>query len=141
MLSTKDFKKQVETWVSDGNYKHISISAKKRLEAMGLMDLGVGSIYRWMEKDWFERAVREGVMVKDWYGKWIPVARVLKLEKVVGKRGMNEITKTEEFVDASRFEKFDREYKEFRDKKDKEAYKLSMLDDFEQTRGNLVESI
>lgn len=141
MLSTNDYKAQITAWVKDDQWKIIQLSAKKRLEAMGLLDLGVGSIYRWMEKDWFDRAVREGVMVKDWYGKWIPVAKVLKLEKVVGKKGMTEITKIEEFVDASRFEKFDREYKLFKEQKEKEEYKVSMLGEFEQDRGKLVKSL
>lgn len=73
----------------------------------GFIDLGLGSRWRVMHVEWFEKAKRLGILRKDSYGNWIPY---------IGEMVYNEQKKQYRMQDATgwkAYSDFEKEYKAF----------------------------
>jgi|GEM_PF-5524947 len=92
MMSSMDFFKQIEVWAHNKEWMKIKISASKRLQAQNFVDLGIGSYWRFMDKEWFEKAKEEGVirLVKN---QWLPLVDTEEKTETIGRRGKDVLTK------------------------------------------------
>jgi len=93
MMSSQDFSKQIQTWAHNKEWLKVKISAKKRLEAKGIIDLGIGSYWRFMDKEWFEKAKQEEIIKQNAYGQWVPLVVMEEKTETIGRRGKDAITK------------------------------------------------
>lgn len=111
----------------------ISLVAHRRLLKKGLKYLGIGSVYKWLEPEWFERAVREGVISyvlspvgqeynaktkkhdgSDVSGTWEVVAEEVDEQVEVGRRGNRPLYQTRKVLSTKRFESFNAEYQQWK---------------------------
>jgi len=72
--------------------------------------LPLGSAWNVMYKEWFDEAIELGVIRKNAYGQYVPLAVVKTVEKIVGKHGRENIIEKEEILDFSAFFEFARRY-------------------------------
>jgi len=106
VLPFPEFKQNIVKWRSERDFKSIKISATKRLEALGYVDLGIGSFKRWIKEEWFEKAKRLDVIRKK-DDVWMPLAVVRYEEEPVGKKGDSYIYgQRKEVLDYSKFFNF-----------------------------------
>ena len=118
-------------------FSAISAVAKIRLQNKGFVDLGTGSVWKWMEKDWFERACKEGAIQyepaypdKDYEGNPIKgryIATYEEKEEKVEKerRGNRIIYETVKVKDYSTFIRFYKAYEEYVANKPKKVVPLT----------------
>jgi hypothetical protein len=116
--------------VRQKQFTALKLGAQARLRSKGLVELGMGSVWRWMEPEWFEQAKRENVIafVGDdpapvWLGsfqppgRWVPVCDEHEVDVVIGQRGTKQITERVKKYDYSRFEAFFAKYEAWRNQK------------------------
>ncbi len=83
-------------------------------------------VFRWIEKEWFDKANAEGILNyhSERYGYQI-VAYEREVEEVVERRGRTPIiTKKMVKLDCSRFEDFCKSYQEYRQKKERQEFTI-----------------
>lgn len=94
MMPIGDFITTIKDWAKKKDWKIIKISASKRREAHGLMDLGIGSWFRFIEKEWFEKAISEGIIIKNEYDLWVPLVDIENKQEAIGKKGRDTMYST-----------------------------------------------
>ena len=119
MLPLDKYVVMIRDWADKNLFGNIKISANKRLEALGYMDLGVGSWYRFIHKDWFIKARDEGIIKQNGYGQWVPFVDVANEQEVIGMRGKIEILSSKKTTkritkeSMERLKEFNRRYDEW----------------------------
>jgi hypothetical protein len=93
MLAIGDFLTNIREWAKNKDWKSIRISSTKRLEAKGYIDLGSGSYFRFIHKEWFDKAVKEGIIIKSKDGKWLPIIEMEESYDTVARRGRDVVKK------------------------------------------------
>jgi hypothetical protein len=118
MLPLDKYLPLITEWAKKKQWGMMRASASKRLEAMGYVDLGLGSWYRYMHKDWFEKAKQEGLLVKK-NDMWIPFVEIEVNHEVIGMRGKTPIydkkKEKSKISQASmdKLDEFDKRYKKW----------------------------
>lgn len=118
MLPLDKYLPLITEWAKKKQWGIMKVSASKRLEAMGYVDLGLGSWYRYMHKDWLEKAKQEGLLVKK-NDVWLPLVEMDVNHEVIGMRGKTPIydKKKEKSkigqASMDRLDEFDKRYKKW----------------------------
>lgn len=106
-------------------YHVIKMIAKKRLENRGMVNLGIGSVWGWIEKEWFEKARDENVIILS-NGSWIPSYTERDEQIQVGQRGSRPIYETQKVKDYSQFHNFENSYLQWKEQKPKTVVQMSI---------------
>jgi hypothetical protein len=130
MLPLDKYVVMIREWADKNLFGNIKISAGKRLEALGYIDLGVGSWFRFIHKEWFIKARDEGIIKQNAYNQWVPFVEVANEQEVIGMRGKTEILSSKKTTkritkeSMERLRDFDRRYQEWM--KSQEQIELSI---------------
>jgi len=91
MLPLDKYVLLIKEWAKNKQFSIMRQSATKRLEAKGYIDLGIGSWYRFIHKEWFDNAVKEGIIKKSENGQWLPPVDFIEEKEIIGMRGKNPV--------------------------------------------------
>lgn len=94
--------------------KKLALQSRIELENEGYVR--AGPIFRWIEKEWLEKALRMGAIVGTETG-YHPKAEVIEVDEITGYRGRTPTIEKKTKLDISKFKAFCREYEEYKSKK------------------------
>lgn len=91
MLPLDKYIPLVKEWAKTNQWGLMRKSAAKRLEAKEIIDLGLGSYYRFIHEEWFEKLKKEGLVYENELGQWIPIVEITEDREVIGLKGKTPI--------------------------------------------------
>ena len=91
MLDPISYKNHIIAWAKAGQWDMVKASASKRAEAMGYITLPMGSLWHIIQKDWFEKAKKLGLIKQNNSGQWLPWVHIDEVQEKAGYRGMTPV--------------------------------------------------
>ncbi len=124
--------------LKDGNIvlvKDLAEQSKQELIKAGYVR--ADPVFRWIEKEWLEKGLTEGVIVykkneNESYTGYNPKVEEIEVEEIKGYRGRNPIVEKRKKIDASRFFNFLERYKKFKKQQFAISEEMSELMDEEE---------
>jgi len=120
------FEKQKQAYCNGdiSTVKRIAEEARNELIKKGYVS--AWPVYKWIEKEWFAKAIQEDVISFHSDANGYQIVGYKKDEEVtVGYRGRTPIIVKKKILDISKFRDFDKRYKEFREKKEKQQFAIN----------------
>jgi len=106
-FSIRDILKKM---IEEKDYEGVTKKVEEWFKSRGLVELPEGSYWKWMYKDWFEKAIKEKYLTKNKDGQYVPLIYETTIEKPIGKRGKDIVYEKNTKLDSARFFKFAQEY-------------------------------
>lgn len=107
------FINQKEAWKKRDfmTVKNLAEEAQKQLEQKGFVR--AEPAFGWIEKEWLQRALKEGAVKKTSKG-YIPAAYEVTEKRVIGHRGREPIYEAKNMLDTSQWQSFCQRYEQYR---------------------------
>ena len=91
----KNIYQVMENFKETKDFKLLKEEAGEILKREGLIELPLGSYWKWIHIEWFNKALAEDVIAENAYGQFIPRADVIISMESTGKEGTEVLKKVE----------------------------------------------